>query len=80
MRNYECTRCHRAKPPSGYTGWGLVGGLLGWLCGARGTCDDCLDGVTRLPSDATVFAALRQALDPPPATRWPSKDDQSCPL
>lgn len=46
-----CTRCGRAKPVEAYARWGLGGGFLGFVCGARSACDDCLDEVTRFPAD-----------------------------
>ena len=53
-----CMRCGRSRPAEAYARWGLAGGFLGRLCGARSACDDCLNEVTQYPADMPMPVVL----------------------
>jgi hypothetical protein len=47
---FTCSCCGEAKPAKAYAGWGLRGGRLGSVCGARSACDACLNRITQFPA------------------------------
>jgi hypothetical protein len=53
-----CRLCGRSRPDDAYAGWGLTGGLLGRLCGARSACDDCVNELTQFPADMPMPVVL----------------------
>ena len=55
---FTCPCCGEAKPAEAYARWGLRGGRLGSVCGARTACDACLNEVTRFPADMPLPVML----------------------